>query len=195
MTERKAEVRLERRTKHELLNRPYSRILIPEEDGTYTADMLEFSGCHAEGDTAAEAIKNLEEAAAEWIDAAIDQGQEIPPPMASRGYSGKINLRLPKSIHKQAARFAQRDDVSLNQFFTNAIAARVGAEELGERVVQRLERRLPFVIAIMNVDQTPSAITFPMQAPGALLQYQCTGSIMQESQPLSIELKKVTSNG
>jgi predicted RNase H-like HicB family nuclease len=144
----------------EVLKKPYARILIPEEDGTYSAQLLEFPGCYAEGDTAAEAIQDLENAAASWIEASREQGREIPEPLASYGYSGKINLRLPKSIHKQAARFAQKDDVSLNQFFASAIAARVGAEDLYERLAQRLEARLMPFVPIVTSQQIISVISF-----------------------------------
>ena len=108
----------------QILSKPYARILIPDDDGTYTAEILEFPGCYGEGETAADAIDDLEQAAASWIEGAIKQGQEIPAPLDSCEYSGKINLRLPKSIHKHAARFAKRDDISLNQFFLAAISAR-----------------------------------------------------------------------
>lgn len=195
MAEHKARVHSKQHPQHELLKRPYARILIPEDDGTYTADMLEFPGCHAEGNTAPEAIENLEEAAAAWIDAAIEQGQEIPLPMTAHGYSGKINLRLPKSIHKQAARFAQRDDVSLNQFFTNAIAARVGAEELYERLVQSLERRLPFTIGPVTLVQKSWTIMLLMPSSEMLPQHQVTDAIWEDRTPrLTVEAKRVTAN-
>ena len=128
-----------KRSIQDILNKPYARILIRDEDGTYTAEILEFPGCYAEGDTPTEAIEDLEEAAASWIEAAIEQGQEIPEPLDTYGYSGKINLRLPKSIHKLAARFAQKEGVSLNQYFASAIAARIGAEDLCNRLVERIK--------------------------------------------------------
>jgi predicted RNase H-like HicB family nuclease len=139
------------RSAQEIFKEPYARILIPTDDGTYSAEVLEFPGCYAEGDTPAQAIGNLESAAISWIEAAVEQGQEIPPPIAAHGYSGKINLRLPKSIHKQAACFAQKDDVSLNQFFISAIAARVGAEEFYDHLVRRLEGRFAAPTAL-NID-------------------------------------------
>jgi predicted RNase H-like HicB family nuclease len=123
----------------DILNKPYARILIRDNDGTYTAEILEFPGCFAEGDTPDEAISDLDKAAASWIEAASEQNEDIPEPLANYGYSGKINLRLPKSIHKQAARFAQKDDISLNQFFMSAIAARVGAEEFCEHLIEKLK--------------------------------------------------------
>lgn len=120
------------------LRKPYSRILIVNEDGTYTAEILEFHGCFAEGNTPDEAIHNLDAAAQDWIKAAIEAGQEIPEPAFNAGYSGHLALRLPRSLHRQAARLAERDGVSLNQFLITTVAARVGAEDLYARLVDRL---------------------------------------------------------
>jgi len=147
------------RSPQEILRDPYARVLVPAEDGTYTAEVLEFPGCYAEGDTPTEAIRNLEDAAVSWIEAALEQGQQIPPPVANYGYSGKINLRLPKSIHKQAAFFAQRDDISLNQFFISAIAARVGAEEFYDRLARNLEHRLMFTVPSVNIQHIQHTAT------------------------------------
>jgi predicted RNase H-like HicB family nuclease len=49
-----------------------------EESGTYTATILEFPGCIAQGDTPQEAYKNIEKAAKGWVEAALSLGQEIP---------------------------------------------------------------------------------------------------------------------
>ena len=40
-----------KRTAKDYLKEPYSRVLVPESDGTYSADILEFPGCFAEGKT------------------------------------------------------------------------------------------------------------------------------------------------
>jgi len=121
------------------LKEPYTRILIPGDD-SYSAEILEFPGCFAEGKTPDEAISNLEEAAEDWIEASLDQGLEIPEPFMNQGFSGKIALRLPRSIHRQAVRLAERDGISLNQFLLSAISARVGAEDLYTRILDRFER-------------------------------------------------------
>ena len=144
----------------------------PGEDGTYTAEIFEFHGCYAEGDTADEAIKNLEDAAASWIEAAIEQGQEIPPPATVHEFSGRINLRLPRSIHKQAARFA-RGTISLNQFFTSpvAIASRVGAEQLGDRLIQRLQSCVP-TVNMIHVVQFHYDFMVPAETLGSIVGVQ-----------------------
>ena len=128
------------KTAKDYLKEPYSRILIPA-DGAYSAKVLEFHGCFAQGRTPEEAYTNLEKAAEAWIEVALAMGHEIPPPLASHDFSGRIALRIPKSIHKQAAKFAEMDDTSLNQFFLAAISARVGSEEFYERLCDKLEAK------------------------------------------------------
>ncbi len=122
----------------EYLKAPYARVLIPNEDGSFSAEILELTGCFAQGDTADEALKNLDKAALEWIEAAIRQGREIPEPSSTRGYSGTISLRIPKGLHRQVTRMAERDGVSMNQYLVTAISARVGADDLFNRTAQRL---------------------------------------------------------
>ena len=121
---------------------PYARILIPDELGGYSAEILEFPGCFAQGETADETMQALDRAAESWIKAALDQGQEIPAPFTNQGYSGRVALRLPRSLHRKAVQFAERDGTSLNQFLVSAIAARVGAEEFGDRLATRILTRL-----------------------------------------------------
>lgn len=109
-----------------ILARPYARILTPEADGRFTAEILEFPGCVTFGDSAEQALANLEDVAADWIAAAVEQGQDIPAPMDSTGYSGKLVLRMSSGLHKRAALCAQREGVSLNQFIVTCLAEAVG---------------------------------------------------------------------
>lgn len=128
---------------------PYARILVPTEDGRFTAEVLEFPGCFAYGDTPEEAFRRLEGAAESWIEAALEQHQEIPKPFGSTDFGGKFALRLPRSLHRRAAQFAEKDQVSLNQFCVSAIAERVGAEDLLTRFADRLTGTITNVTATM----------------------------------------------
>lgn len=119
------------------LKAPYARMLMPEEDGTFVAEILEFPGCVAEGKTAQEAHENLIGAATNWIEAALGSGQEIPEPTANRGYTGKLAVRLPKGLHKLVVRMAEREETSINQFVLDAVAQRVGAESCVDRIIER----------------------------------------------------------
>jgi hypothetical protein len=51
-------------TPAEFLKRPYSRVVVPESDGTFRGEIMEFPGCIAAGDTAEETLARLEGVAA-----------------------------------------------------------------------------------------------------------------------------------
>lgn len=108
------------------LKRPYTRTLTPDETGTYVATIQEFPGCIAAGDTAEGALRNLESAAESWIESALATGYGVPPPRGDNEYSGRIALRLPKSLHRRAAELAEREDTSVNQLLVTAVAHYVG---------------------------------------------------------------------
>lgn len=110
----------------DFLKKPYARLVVPESDGSFRAEILEFPGCIALGDTAADALARLEEVAADWIEVTLARGQRIPEPTEELAFSGKLVVRLPKSLHRKATYAAERDNVSLNQFIVSAVAEQVG---------------------------------------------------------------------
>lgn len=110
----------------EYLKMPYQRCVVPDSDGSYRAEINEFPGCIATGDTASEALANLEDVAASWLEVALEQGLRIPEPMDNSGFSGKLVLRLPKTLHRKAAHAAAREGVSLNQFIVASLAEHIG---------------------------------------------------------------------
>ena len=96
------------------------------EEGTDTAAfgvvVPDLAGCFSAGDTIDEAVEAAKEAAAAWIDAALDHGMSVPPPSSLetvrslRGYKGwavgiidledtffddtaeRVNIALPRRI-------------------------------------------------------------------------------------------------
>jgi predicted RNase H-like HicB family nuclease len=110
-----------------LLKRPYMRTVVPQEDGSYHAEIVEFPGCMATGETAAQALQTLEGVAESWLAAVLDAGQQVPLPLESNDYSGKLVLRMPRGLHRKAALLAEREGVSLNQLIATCLAERVGS--------------------------------------------------------------------
>jgi len=51
-----------------------------------------------------------------------------------------LNLRLPESLHAQVRELAQRDQISINQFITLAVAEKVAALRTLEYIRQRAQR-------------------------------------------------------
>lgn len=130
------------KTPEDYLKEPYSRVLVPEAEGGYSAEILEFPGCYSQGDTADDAIANLEAAALGWIEAAQAQGQGIPPPAVNQGFGGKVALRLPRGTHRAAARMAEQEGCSLNQFLVAAISEKIGAVNAHGEMFRRIEHTI-----------------------------------------------------
>jgi predicted RNase H-like HicB family nuclease len=130
----------------EYLKRPYARLVIPDTDGTFTAEIVEFPGCIASGKSPTHALAKLEEVAIDWIAASLDQGQQIPEPMEAAGFSGKLVLRMPKSLHRRVTLCAERDGVSLNSFIVSSLA-----EAVGERAKPLMVHQHAPLHAVTNV--------------------------------------------
>ena len=112
--------------------RPYTRMLIPDiEDGGYVARVLEFPGCISEGDTPNEAIANIEEALEAVIESMLLRGDPIPEAVSSREYSGRLNLRIPPTLHARATERAALEGVSLNRLLSDAVAQYVVSPPAG----------------------------------------------------------------
>lgn len=104
---------------------PYTVEMIRNEDG-YFARVKELPGCMTEADTFEELGTMIEDAKSAWIEDALEDGDPIPEPRDAEGYSGRVLLRMPKSLHRDLAHRAEEDGVSLNQFVTTSLARVVG---------------------------------------------------------------------
>jgi predicted RNase H-like HicB family nuclease len=148
------------------LSEPYSRVLVPDPSGGYFAEVLELPGCFSEGDTPEEAIKNVEEAMEGWIAAALDAGQAIPSPAASRGYSGHVALRMPKSLHREAVRRAELDGVSLNQYLVTAIEAHVAGQDMADEIAARVAAEIRASMTVTQITVTQAKLEVASNVPG-----------------------------
>ena len=93
-----------------------------EQGGYYSARMLELEGLIMTGNTMEEAIKELEDVKRDWFKTNLELGNKIPEPLEVRGYSGRIVLRLPKSLHKRLIVLAELEGVSLNQLMVSELS-------------------------------------------------------------------------
>ncbi len=101
------------------LKLPYTFITSYMEDETgsyYYGKILELDGCQSTGDTIDELYENLKEAMEGWIETKIENGYDVPIPMPAESYSGKFNVRIPKSLHQKLSIEAEKEGVSLNQY-------------------------------------------------------------------------------
>lgn len=107
------------------LGLPYTFTLIPDkEEGGFVIKVNELPGCVSQGDSAEEAATRIKEAMEAWIEAALRHADPIPEP--TDDFSGKFNVRVPKSVHKAVSEAAAREGVSLNLFVATTLAKAVG---------------------------------------------------------------------
>ena len=100
-----------------------------KEDPGWAARVAELPGCITQADTFEELGEMIEDAMRGWLTVALEEGLEIPEPHPIESYSGKFVVRVPRSLHRQLAEAAERDNVSLNAYVTAALAKAVGAAE------------------------------------------------------------------
>lgn len=94
---------------------PYREVIEADPAGGYVGSIPELSGCITQGETKAEILEMLEDAKAAWLSTALTDGVEIPEPLQDEAFSGRFNLRIPKSLHRRLAMRAKEEGVSLNQ--------------------------------------------------------------------------------
>jgi predicted HicB family RNase H-like nuclease len=70
----------------------------------------------------------------------------LPAEVKEEEYSGRVTLRLPKTLHRKAAGFAEREDVSLNQLLVSFIAEAVGGKAVQEAMPAMPAMPAPVVI-------------------------------------------------
>lgn len=89
----------------------------------WVAESKVLKGCVGQGDTSDEAIQELSANENEWLITAKEYGIPIPPETAQteNHFSGKMSLRMSRFVHEEAAKNAQEQGVSLNQYVNDAI--------------------------------------------------------------------------
>jgi antitoxin HicB len=117
------------------LGLPYTKILKRDEEGDVIATIAELDGCMAHGSDEAEALGNLREAQAAWLEHAFVGGQDIPVPEVEEELpSGKFVVRVPRSLHQRLNKLARKDDVSLNQVMVSAATEYMARREVRDEM-------------------------------------------------------------
>jgi antitoxin HicB len=114
---------------------PYHLMVVRDDEDKgrpWTAIVEELPGCTAHGRTADEALNGLQSALTAWIEVALEHGREIPQPKSAGSHSGRLLLRMPRTLHAELTRVADREGVSLNQFITDALASAVAWRGSGD---------------------------------------------------------------
>jgi predicted RNase H-like HicB family nuclease len=111
-------------------------VFYSEDDGGFIAVAKDLPGCSAFGKTAAEAAAEIQDAIKAWQQAAKAAGNPIPEPSRHVDEtilpSGKILLRIPRSLHASLIECAKIESVSLNQYLMSVLSLSVVMTPLRE---------------------------------------------------------------
>jgi antitoxin HicB len=124
---------------------PYSILLHEVEDEGqkyWIAEVPELPGCKSHGSTVEEAVKNVEEAKKDWISDSLKSGEEVPTPTERDRYSGKMLVRMSRSLHRSLALIADAENLSLNQLIVTMLAKEVGRLDVLNRVENKVDSLL-----------------------------------------------------
>jgi predicted HicB family RNase H-like nuclease len=103
-------------------------ITIDGED-LYEASVAELPDVFDYGETYEEAYLQAIGTLQGLYETASESGKQFPEPLlpaSSTDFSGRVTLRMAKSLHAAVSRLAERDGVSLNSWIVESVALRVG---------------------------------------------------------------------
>lgn len=94
----------------------------------YVGSVSELADVEVYSDSYDEAYQSLLNVITDLKEAADASGKPFPQPKVhDDSFSGRISLRLPKSLHAKASYLAENEGVSLNQWLVYAISTQVQA--------------------------------------------------------------------
>ena len=112
------------KTIEEYMKIPYRMEIIEDTDeGGYVASYPDLKGCISTGQTIESAVSSLLDAKRAWLEAALEDGYNIPNPESDDSYSGQFKFRMPKSLHRQLAEHAKLEGISMNQYCLYLLSA------------------------------------------------------------------------
>lgn len=118
------------------LGLPYTIELIREPQGGYFVGVKELKGCMTTAESSEEALTEIKILMEEWLEIALEEKIPIPEPRSADQYSGKFNLRIPRTLHRQLAEAAEDEGVSLNQFCNKILAESIGRYQVSENLAK-----------------------------------------------------------
>lgn len=94
------------------------------EDDEYVATVAEFPSLSWVEADQTEALRGLTVLVAEVVSDLESSGETIPEPISERRFSGRFNVRVPESLHRELALTAAEEGVSLNRLVSDRLARR-----------------------------------------------------------------------
>ena len=85
---------------------PYKEITMTASDGGFVGYIPELKGCITQGETEEEIVEMLADAKKCWLEAALEDGIDIPEPVKNECLIGGLNLRFSEeNIHSNTTAY------------------------------------------------------------------------------------------
>jgi len=130
-----------RKSLEDYLGLQYPLNVYADPEGGFVVVFPDLPGCMTQVDSIEELPAMAEDARVGWIETEYERGNDIPIPSHPEEYSGKFNVRLPRSLHRSLAEGAEREGISLNQYVV-ALLSRHDAQARLEGQLQQVSKDL-----------------------------------------------------
>jgi len=98
------------------------RVTWSEEDGEFVGLCAEFPGLSWLAISPDKALQGIRSVVSTCVQDMVENGEDIPKPIATRQYSGKFMVRIPPEVHRHLATQAAESGVSLNRIASAKLA-------------------------------------------------------------------------
>lgn len=109
-------------SKYEAEDYLYS-VMWSSDDKAFIGRVLEFASLAAHGNTQEKALREIRSVVRDALEDLAKSRELAPEPISKRSFSGTLNLRMPKHLHRQLAIEAAQEGVSLNHWINTKLAA------------------------------------------------------------------------
>ena len=95
-----------------------------DEDELFIGRVLELKSLAAHGNTAVQALAEIQSVVEQVLCELNEAGEPVPPPRSVRTFSGRFDVRMPFELHRRLVEDAEEEGVSLNHLVVTRLAAR-----------------------------------------------------------------------
>lgn len=127
----------------------------PDEEGGYVVVYPDLPGCMTQVEDAAEIGPMAEEIRELWLETAHAHGMPVPPASPTPSYSGKLVMQVPRTLHRDLAESAARENVSLDEYVAMLLARRDSLARVEQRLAELLRDS-------GNADDTSEFVSKPL---------------------------------
>jgi len=107
------------------LNLPWEFEVEKAPDGGYYSRVKGLP-CHSYGENLKEAAENINEALELYIEGSLEENLPIIEPDYLKKCTGRLSIRISKSLHCKLAKIADEEDVSISHLVNDAIIKKYG---------------------------------------------------------------------